>query len=868
MKVSFQLLQIAFKIFKRDYKRGDLLVLLFSMIIAMASVSVIYLVIDRIETASEREISEILGADLAITSPKPINPQWLQLANQKELTSATSVEFSTVLFANENMQLSSIKAVSDGYPLRGSLQISKTPEVNGEAVNIRPKRGEFWLEPRIYHKLGLSELAQNKQPLSVEVGYTNLTVSGVIKRKPGQGSTLFNIAPTAIINIDDLDATQIIQPGSRVNYRYLLTGSAQNLKDFVKQIKPQLNSAQNLTSIYDESPVAGGALVRSKKFIGLSSLLTLILLGVAIAMSASRYAKKQFDMSALMRCFGLTNNQVLQLFVFILIFVAIAGVIIGGVIGVIFQEILILQLSEFFVEALPPADYSSLLLPMLAALILLFGFALPSLVQIKSIPPMRVLRRQLAPMYFNRWLTYGLASVSLTFVMWLQMGDLKLLLTVLLGLAAVTLVFSLLAGLILKMIKSAASSKSASVNFSLRQLDANKGITLLHLLAFSITLFVIALVILVRTELLTKWQQSLGDDIPNHFMVNLKASDVAPLENLFESKNLSFSELYPMVRGRIVGINGEDIKTAVSEQGQKHNSLQRELNMTWSADLPTGNKVVEGQWRWPVQSNSDSDSDSDSDSESQLESKSGSGISTASQSQALISIEDKTAEALDLELGDVLDFKIGAEDWHAKIVNIRSIDWQTFTPNFYIIANPGGLTDFDATYITSFFLPSEQKPLLAQIVKDYPAVTVIEMDVILAEIQSIIAKISQAIEAIMIFVVIAGIALLWAAMEHTFEAKYKQSAILRTLGASKKFIAASFRFEYIWLALLASTMAVFAVELISYILYRQIFEIPFEMHWGLWWSMPLATLSLMLLASWRGVKKVTEPSPLLLIRGN
>lgn len=831
MSEQLHLFKIAAKFFQRDWKRGDLLVLLFAMAIAMASISVIYLIIDRIETATEREVADVLGADLVVSSPRKIDQEWLDKADQLNLTQATSVEFSSVLFANEQLQLSSIKAVSPGYPLKGRLEIADSPYADVSIVNGSPKKGHVWVEPRIFNLLKLAKGSM------LELGYTDLKVDGVLMLQPGQGSTLFNIAPTAIMSLDDLAETKIIQPGSRVVYRYLFVGEPQALREFASFIKPKLATSQRLVTVFDESPIAGSAITRSKKYIGLSSLLTMILLGVTIAMSASRYARRQFDTSALMRCFGMSNNQVLTIFIYILALVCVSGVILGALIGVTFQEVLVAFLASRFIDDLPAAEYSVLILPMLASIILLFGFSVPSLVQLKSVPPMRVLRRQLQPMSLQSWLVYFTSGVTLVFVMWLQMGDLKLLASVLIGLTVTAVLFAVIASGVLKLMKGMAKSNNAAVNFSLRQLDANKGITLLHLLAFSITIFVIALIILVRSELLAKWQQSLGENIPNHFMVNVKPAEVDQLNEFFKQKNLEFSGLYPMIRGRIVGINGEDVKTAVSEKGQQHNSLRRELNITWADELPLGNKLVEGDWQWQNESD-----------------------------QAEISIEDETAKALGLKLGDSLDFTIGSEPWSAKITSIRSIDWQTFTPNFYIIARPGTLADFKSTYISSFHLEREDKPLLADIIKKYPSITIIELDLILKEIQQVISKVSSAVELIMIFVVAAGLGLLWAAMEHTFDAKYKQSAILRTLGASKAFIARSFRFEYIWLALLSSSMALLAVELVTYVLYQQVFEIPFEFHWEFWWMLPLSALILMLTASWRGVKKVTEPAPLSLIR--
>lgn len=833
---KWQLLVIALRIFSRDWKRGDLLNLIFSVAMAMASVSVIYLIIDRVESATNGQASEILGADLVITSPKAIDENWLDKANQLNLTRAEIVQFASVLVANEKLQLSSVKAVSDNYPLRGRIEIADTPYSSSRVVKGHPAKGKIWVEPRIMAVLK----AEKEQKL--ELGYIDLEIEGAIMLQPGQGSTLFNIAPTAIIGLQDLEATKIIQPGSRVNYRYLFIGEKSDISTFNDWLKPLLDTSQRLVTVFDESPMAGSAIARSKKYISLSGLLTLILLGVAIAMSANRYAIRQYDMSALMRCFGMNNNQVLNIYVIILLLVSLVGICVGAILGFTFQSLMVSWLADLFGERLPDADFSVLLLPIFTSLILLFGFAIPALMQLKSVPPMRVLRRQLAPMKASVWFIYGLALVSLMIVMYLQMGNIKLLASVFIGLILMAAIFGLLSRFLMVLIRKMSHSKNAAVNYSLRQLDANKGMTMLHLLAFSSTVFVIALVMIVRTELLSKWQQSLGEDAPNHFMVNIPAAEVKKVDEFLIKNQIQSTETYPMVRGRVVQINHSDIKDVLSEEALQHNSLKRELNMTWTSELPKGNKIVAGQWEWPEQSNDHSEN------------------------KTLISIEDKMAATLGLELGDSLSFKIGSESWTGEITSLRSIDWQTFTPNFYIIANPGALDSFAPTYINSFHLPKSQKTLVADLTNQHPTSIIIELDRIFEEIKQIIEKVSSAIELIMFFVVAAGFALLWAAMEHTFTQKMHQSAILRTLGASRRFIATSFRFEFLWLAILSAFVAVVCIELVSFLLYRIIFDIEFEWHFKLWWQLPSGLFILMMLASWRGVNRVTKPAPLSLLR--
>ncbi len=502
MHPSLHLVKIAIRIFLRDWRRGELLNLIFAMSLVMASVSVIYLIIDRVESATDSQASQVLGADLVITSPKPIDDSWLEKSVRLELTQAQLVEFASVLFANDKLQLSAVKAVSSNYPLKGRIEIADTPLSEKRIVVGHPEQGKIWVEPRI-----LSILSSQKGQ-KLELGYSNLEVDGAIMLQPGQGSTLFNIAPTAIIGLQDLAATKIVQPGSRVSYRYFFVGDKSQISKFGQWLESRLDTSQRLVTIFDESPMAGSAIARGKKYINLSSILTLILLGVAIAMSANRYATRQFDMSALMRCFGMNNNQVLGIFLIILIGVSLVGIGIGALLGIVFQSLMVNGLTELFGENLPTADLSALFSPILISFILLIGFAMPSLMQLKSVPPMRVLRRQLEPMKASSLSIYALAIISLLVIMYLQIGDIKLIASVFVGLIFMAMIFALFAKIVMAQIRRLTHFKSASVNYSLRQLDANKGATLLHLLAFSSTLFVIALVFIVRSELIRKWQQS------------------------------------------------------------------------------------------------------------------------------------------------------------------------------------------------------------------------------------------------------------------------------------------------------------------------------------------------------------------------
>ncbi len=835
MSKQLSLWRFGFNLFKRDCFRGSLLNLLLAIHLSMLSASVIYLILDRLDAVNSQQVAEVLGADLVITSPHKIDNDWLLHAEKLSLKMAKVTEFPSVLVVGDKLQLSSVKAISDNYPLKGKVVIeaNRSQKARVDAASNSRQRlsqGRIWLEPRLVTLLAV------KDRQSIELGFSDFIFAGVIKSQPNQNSSLFNIAPSAMILEKDLDKTKILQPGSRVTHRYLFVGDKNKIKVFQEWLDGRLESSQRLVSLYDQSRALGSSIDKSRKYINLTSILTLLLLAVAIAMSANRYTQTQFDMSALMRCFGLNSHQVLMIFIWVLFFIALVAIITGGLMGYLLQFLLLKYYADLFPASVAFADWMVMAIPALSSFLLLYGFSIPALMRLKNVSPLRVLRRQLEPMKMQAWLIYLVAAITLGAILYFQIGDLKLVLLVSFVILVMLVLLALVSVFLLSGLRRWSVTSSAAINYSLRQLYANRSVTLIRILAFASSLFVMALIFIIKTELITKWQESLSPDAPNHFMVNIAAEQKTKVETDLQRYQVKATESYPMVRGRLIEINQQPIKQVLSKEALSHNSLRRELNITWTNHLPKGNKIVKGQWGW-----------------------------SKNQSTSLISIDSKMAERLGIEIGDRLTFSIGAAHWSAEITNIRSIDWQTLTPNFYIIANPRSLDDYAAVYIKAFRLTPSQKPLVSQLTKSYPNAIIIELDKVFEQIKTIISKASQAIQMIMFFVFAAGLILLWASMEYTYAEKLHQSAILRTLGASRPFIAASLRFEFVWLTVISVVIALSGIELASYGLYEFVFEVDYQLHYSLWWQLPLALLALILVSSWRGINRLTQPPPLRLL---
>lgn len=457
----------------------------------------------------------------------------------------------------------------------------------------------------------------------------------------------------------------------------------------------------------------------------------------------------------------------------------------------------------------------------------LLGFALPAFLQIAKVPPLRVLRKELLPRAMSSWVIYLLSIGVMALLMWWQSNSL-LLVGILLAVAVVTyLLIRLIAWFIFKVGVWLGKRGSLAVRFGVGQLKQYPAFTISQISAFGLAFIIMLSTVLLRSELLSEWQSQLPDNAPNHFLINVQEQEVEPLEKLLKENNVSTEGIYPMVRGRVVGLNNMTLEEALDENQQRTGAVRRELNLTWTTAVPEANEVTKGQW-W-------SETSADDD-------------------RTELSVGEELAERLGLELGDVLTFSIGGLEIEGEITNLRSIQWDSFQPNFFIIFEPGTLDEFPASYITSFYLPLEDKRVLNQILKAMPTVTIIELDAIMAQVQSILDQVTMAVEFIMLFVLLAGIAVLYAVLQVSREERLLSATLLKALGARKKFIRASILAELTLLGLFSGLLGVIGGEVLVNILYSQAFNIELVLHPWYWLGVPLISVSFIGIVGWLGLR--------------
>ena len=830
MKPEAARLRLAGRLLLRDWRAGELRILLSALIIAVTATTAISFFTDRLQRAMLSQSSELLGGDLLLRSPRPLDALWLDQADSEGLKREEVLEFPSVVVAGDNLQLSGIKAVHSGYPLRGGLRIADAPYGEERTTNAIPAEGQAWVEARLLPLLGIG-IGD-----TLELGNLTLTVEKVLTFEPGGGGNFFSLAPRVLINRADVPRAGILRPGSRVSYQYFFTGSKPALQRYKRWLQPRLEPSHRLLDVREGRPTVGAALDRAEQYLGLASLVAVLLAGVAIAMGARRYSERHFDVSAVMRCLGAGQRDILALFLPQLLWLGILGGAVGVGLGYVVQFGLFHLLRELLPATLPPPGPMPVVIGFLTGITVLAGFALPPVLRLREVPALRVLRRELTPMPLRGWVVYGAALLAMALLMWRYTGSAPLTLSVLGGAAAALLLLGLLAWGLLRTSRSLHRGVGVAWRYGLNNLWRRPMLSVSQILAFGLTLMAMALIALVRGDLLSTWQTQLPEEAPNHFVVNVLPDRVDAFKEFMRSRGIESAQLYPMVRGRLSAINGEPMSERLKPGDDRVGAVRRELNLTWSETLPGDNAIVEGRWWQPGDAG-----------------------------KPLVSVETGVAERLSVGLGDELTFSFGTGEVTVEVVSLRTVQWDSFRPNFFMIFPSGVLDPFPATYMTSFYLAPQQKGQLAEMIRQFPAVTVLDLDRIMEQVRRILAQVTLAVEYVLVFVLLAGFAVLYAALQASLDERLYEGALLRTLGASRHQLRSGHLAEYALLGALAGLLAAGGAELIAFILYKQVFQLDYSIKWLLWALLPLIGALLIGAAGYWGTRRVVQRSPLVVL---
>src|SRR5450830_641594 len=810
-----RLFSLAMRQLLRDARAGELRVLFFALLVAVASSTAIGYFGARLNGAMLLRATEFLGADLVLEGSSPARPEQIRSGTELGLDHARVVEFSSVIATDNGIQLSSIKAVNEQYPLRGELKSAAAP-FGDETPGGGPKPGEAWVEARLLTALDL------KVGDSIDVGMKPLRLTRVLTYEPDRAGNFYSLTPRVMINLADLDATGVVQPGSRVSYRELWRGAPAStaLQTYRDLVKPGLAANQRLQDSRDGNQQIGGALGKAERYLNMASLVAVLLAGVAVALSANRFASRRFDASALLRCLGLSRRETMLLFSL---------------------QLSVLGLLDFLHDLLPADVPPGGLLPAIAGigtgLVALAGFALPPLAALGRVPPLRVLRRDLLPIPSSTWMVYGAALLALGLIMWRLSLDLVLTFALLGGGVVAALILGGLLLLLLQSLRRLLARASLPWRLGLGQLLRHPLAAAGQSLAFGLILLSMGLIALLRGELLDTWQNQLPKDAPNYFALNILPADKDAFGARLLELQAQSAPLYPVVPGRPISINGEPLQGIVSKDSSGDRAVQRDLSLTWAADLPPGNALTAGAW-WAQQPGDEIPG---------------------------VSVEAKVAESLKLKLDDHLVFTVAGENREARVTSLRTINWDNFQPNFFMIFQPGTLKDLPATYLTSFYLAPGHDRQIVDLSRAFPAATILQVEALLEQLRSILAQVTLAVEYVLLFVLAAGMAVLFSGLQATLDERIRQGALLRALGAERKLLVKARRIEFGLLGAISGLLAALGTELVTWVLYRYAFDLAWHPHV---WLLLLPVIGAVLIggAGVFGTRRALNASPLTVLR--
>jgi len=791
-------IQIAMKMLRRNWSAGELRVLLAALFIAVASVTTVGFFADRVQAALDRQANELLGGDLMVIADHPIPPYIPEAAKGERLAIAETLTFPSMVSAEGGVNLAEIKSVSDSWPLRGRLRLADASAPQGEReVAGGPKPGTTWVGLPLTARIGV------KVGDTLQVGKASLVVAAIIAREPDSVLDYFGIAPRVLINAADLPATQLIQVGSRVTHRFLVGGETKAIERFREAVKPRIARGERIEGVRDSRGEVRSALERAQRFLGLAALLSVVLASVAVALAARRFSQRQIDAAAMMRCFGATQADLFAIHAWQFVVLGIAGCLLGSAAGFGAQAAMAQWLSSFFTVTLPLPGPLPALRGAVIGFVLLLGFTLPPLLRLRNVSTLRVLRRDLGaaePLSLAAFVL-GLAALS-ALIVW-QAGDVRLGSYALAGFFAALVVCAVAGYALIRLVARARGAAPGPWRYGLANLRRRTWGSLVQIMALGLGIMAMLMLTLVRTELITKWQESMPPDMPNRFAINIQTDQLRDVKAYFDAIRLENPDLYPMVRGRLTAISGKPVKGENYSDERAKRLAEREFNLSWSDELKADNKIVAGEFWKP------------------------------GATEPQFSVEEGIAKTLGIKVGDTLAYDIAGTTFSAKVTSLRKVDWDSFKPNFFVISNPALLRSYPASWITSFHLGPGREDVIAGLVKRFPNVSVIDLTALMQQFQRITDQVSRAVEVVFLFAIAAGLVVLFAAITSTQDERVFEGAILRTLGASRRQMMTLQLAEFLAIGLLAGTIAAAGAVALAMVLSDKVLGVPYEFHWRL-----------------------------------
>ena len=823
-------MKLALRLLAREWHAGELALLFSALLVAVAAITTVSFFTDRVRQGLSTQANPLLAADLVLISDHPLPAQFASQAAASGLALARTLAFPSMVVQGKRTQLAEVKGVSPAYPLRGELRVSRALFGSVNIAHAGPQAGTAWADARLMQALGL------KVGDAIELGQVRLILAAVIVKEPDRAGDFFNIAPRLMVHIDDVARTQLIQPGSRVGYRLLIAGDKRRLAAYRAWAEPRLSRGEHIEDVRDARPEIRSALDQAQRYLGLAALVSVILAAVALALASRQFVARHLDSCAVLRCLGASQALIFRLYLTQFVLLGLAASALGGLAGYGGQAVLAELLRGRIVSDLPAPGLWPVAEGLSAGLLLLLAFALPPLMHLQRVPTLRVLRRELGLPRQMGMASYALGAALVAGLLIYRAGELKLGLYVVAGLLGVVLGGLILGWLLLRVIAGLRRRVRGVWFYGLANVGRRRASSLTQILGFALGLMALLLLTLVRSDLLASWQSSLPPDAPNRFVINIQPDQLPRLQQFFRAEKLAVPTFYPMVRGRLVAINARPVNAQDYTEERAQRLVEREFNLSWADQPRSDNRLLAGRW-W-----------------------------RAADAPDQFSLEQSLAQILGIKLGDRLTYDIAGVPVSGWVTSLRKVEWDSMRVNFFVIAPPALLQAQAASYITSFHLPTGQEAMLNRLVRAFPNFTVIDVAAIMNDVRAIMARVSDAVTFIFLFTLLAGLIVLYAAVAATRDERLYEAAVMRTLGARTKQLAAAQWIEFATLGTVSGLLAATGASLTAFVLAQYVLHLPFAFNPWIWGVGVLGGALGITVAGLMATRSVLDMSPLGVLR--
>ena len=825
--------KLAFNQLLAQYKSGDLRVLLLALVLAVSSITAVNFFTYRISAHLNSQGGLLLGGDMALISDHPIATKFIAAAERQALKTTQTLEFASMAIVGEKNQLAEIKALSLEFPLRGDLGVQYAKNAATQSIQKIPNRGEIWIEPRLANALNIN-LGDK-----IELGASQLKVAAFLTREPSRGGDMFSFAPRLMMNSDDVAATELVQFGSRVKYQLLVAGQPVDVAQFAKDITPNLQRGERIEDVKTARPEIKSALDKAEIFLNLSALVSVILSIVAMLLACQPFVARAQETAGLLRCFGASTANIQAAMIWQVLLLAIVGGVIGCALGFLLQQSLAYFAGQLFLESLPKASLMPIFTGLGLSVSLLLALLLPHIWALKTLPTNLILRQEFsinATSLLQRLLPICVVVIGLILLL---AKSFKLAAAFLGGIAGISLLAGLLAMVLAKLLlknnftnTNTNTNISQSIGFGLANLNRRLGLSITQIIGFSLGAMVLILLMLLKNDLVSAWQNSMPIDAPNRFVINIQANQVPALKAFASNNGIANPQVFAMIRGRLTAINHHAITPETFESERAKRLVAREFNLSSASEMQDDNKLLQGRW-WRK----------------------------SEASKPYLSIEEGIANALNIKLNDVLEYDIAGSKISLTVLSIRKVNWDSMRANFFAVTPANTLTNYPSSYMTAFYLPKQNENNLNKLLQQFPNFTVIDVASLMAQVREVVQKMQLAISVVFGFCIAAGLAVLYAALIATRAARIQESALLRVLGASKGQVTIIMLTEFACIGAVAAIVATCFASGLAYYLSRYVLDIAYQFNWILAAQSLILAFVLVPLATWLVIRGYLNVPP-------